>query len=1205
MSNRLAVLVATAFLALGGGADAATVTFSDIDARWMNVEGGNGGSEITPPFSSTSTSVRWPEDGDDQSGYDFDVAPQPITVNLPPDPSPFVLGDFDHLNFPVPSGSGITGVQLRIRADLSIDQGSGPVDLGQHSFFFDFDHLETSNGGTTCPNGGPNNAGVNINGCADRVTFGANPASASFDIGGTLYTVNLLGFVDGGNNQLTEFWTVENSSNVATLVGNVERVVPNTPTNTPTNTSTNTPSHTPTATPTFTHTATRTFTPTNTPTSTPTFTHTATRTFTPSNTPTSTPTFTHTATNTFTPSNTPTSTPTFTHTATLTSTPSNTPTSTPTFTHTATETHTFTHTATATETPTETHTFTETPTTTHTFTPSSTPTETPTHTHTATETHTPTATETPEPTSTHTFTATATATEIPESCGNGAPDPGEACDDGNGFGGDGCEPGCTLSTACTYTHAGVPAVHYVNDTTANDGVGADPGCASAAFTSIQEAIDDGSVADGDVISVCPGTYAENVTVSKELLIVANGGAVATTVQATGVAFDVLRSGVTIADFAIEVSAGTAISADSICPLGSATCTAPGRGSNLTILGNRISGDDTGIAWQRKVDCALVQGNESSVTGAHIDIDQQEGAPAVLVQVVQNSLSGGGAGGAALHASGISVRILGNLVQDSATAGIVVANLTAGSRIEENNILNNTGDGITMLPGSAATRVTQNNIVDNGVGLGNEAGEGPVDATLNWWGSQSGPFHATKALVALGDTIVERNGGLNTLFIEFLCGPAPGGFPSVAGICNAGELSEEVLQIAPGREPDISSSGRYITFVSDHDLSGDIRVTADNADGGDEVFLINVKPLRRQQAFCLGGTNPGGTCESQRDCPADFNADPIVSEGVCVLITQLSNEGTGTGGSHRPQLTQNGNVVFATDADLFGTNGDGSLEVHGWNQRVFRRLSPPDPNQVVNMYSNGVGLDSSLPSPDRGGRRVVMQSAANPLGTNADGNIEIFLLDARDTIWTQITNTTGHDNTRPVTQSGRQLVFDSTADLVPGQNADGNREVFFGKFNKKGWRFTQITNTVGAENRASDLAKNGKLVLYTSNANPTGQNADGNREVFLAVKGTPTQITDTTVGENANPQINARGRFIVFESTSDVEATGAVLGNRRVHLFDLKFGTTLPISRSAFGDNFLPRISRGRFVVWQSTANLTGGNPGGESVIYLFNRRKDN
>jgi hypothetical protein len=73
----------------------------------------------------------------------------------------------------------------------------------------------------------------------------------------------------------------------------------------------------------------------------------------------------------------------------------------------------------------------------------------------------------------------------------------------------------------------------------------------------------------------------------------------------------------------------------------------------------------------------------------------------------------------------------------------------------------------------------------------------------------------------------------------------------------------------------------------------------------------------------------------------------------------------------------------------------------------------------------------------------------------------------------------------------------------------------------------------------------------------------------------------------------------------VEDTGALLGNRRVHLHDRSFGTTLPISRSAFGENVLPRISRGRFVVWQSTANLTGSNPTGEDVIYLFNRRKDN
>ncbi len=913
-------------------------------------------------------------------------------------------------------------------------------------------------------------------------------------------------------------------------------------------------------------------------------------------TATATSTFTHTPVPTDTFTHTPAPTDTFTHTPAPTDTFTHTPAPTDTFTHTPVPTDTFTH------TPVPTDTFTHTPAPTDTFTNTPEPTDTFTHTPepTGTSTHTATFTETPIPTA----TSTATSTPTIETCGDGNLDVGEQCDDGNAFNGDGCEANCTLSTACTYSHAGPANVFFVNDTTANDGPGALAGCASAPYATIQQAIDDAAVGDGDVISVCPGTYAENVTVAKELTIQSNAGASSTTVQATGVAFDVRRSGVTIEGFSIEVTAGAAVSADAICPLGEASCSAPGRGSNLRILGNQISGGPTGIAWQRKVDCATIQANTLAVSDAHIDIDQQENPPAVLIRVVQNSLTGGGDSGASLHASGVGINILGNQVQGSATAGIVVGALDAGSRIEENNILGNTGDGITILAGALPPRVLQNNIVGNGVGLGNEAPETPVNATLNWWGSQGGPHHASQAMAGPGDTIEERNGGLGTSFVEFLCGPAPGGFPSVLGVCNAGELSEEVQYVAPGRDPDIALKGRFIAFVSDHDLNGDIRLNVDNSDGGAEVFVLNLKPRGRVQSYCLGGTRPGEPCSTQRDCPADFSADPIVSDGVCALVTQLSHDPSGTASSFTPRFTQTRNVFFSSDADLLGTNADRSQEVHSWHQRAFRRFEPANPNQVLSMYSDGVGKDSAMASPDRRGRRIVMESTADPLGQNGDGNPEIFFLDSKKAIWEQITNTTGHENRRPVTQNGRNFLFDSTADLVPGQNTDGNREVFFAKFASKTWRFHQITNTIGGDSRASSMAKNGRVLVFTSTGNLTGQNADGNREVFIWEKGVTTQVTHTTVGENANPQINPFGRFVVFESTSDVEDTGSQLGNRRVHLFDRKFGTTLPISRSAFGENYVPRISFGRFVVWQSTANLTGKNPGGESVIYLFNRRKD-
>jgi Tol biopolymer transport system component len=206
---------------------------------------------------------------------------------------------------------------------------------------------------------------------------------------------------------------------------------------------------------------------------------------------------------------------------------------------------------------------------------------------------------------------------------------------------------------------------------------------------------------------------------------------------------------------------------------------------------------------------------------------------------------------------------------------------------------------------------------------------------------------------------------------------------------------------------------------------------------------------------------------------------------------------------------------------------------------------------------------------------------------------------------QVTNTVAPvQNHRPSTQSGRQVHFDSNGDLTGG-NADGNREVFYAELRGQTWVTTQLTTSgPGIDNRAGQLAKRGRIFTFSSNANYLGLNADGNSEIFVIDRGVLSQITQSAAGENVHPHMNPRGRFVTFESTSNLESGANAVINRRVFLYDRKLSTLIVVSRSFFGNNFVPRLSNGRFVVWESTANLTGQNPMNEPVIYAFDRRKD-
>ncbi len=206
---------------LAGAAHANTVSLSNMTATWY--DGTPSGNVSYSGNGTTAPEARWGTGGP-QSGYDFDIAAQPITFTVPPSPSPnAVLGTFTHLNNPIDAGTSITSIKLQISAKVTINDGIADVFQQNLNFFYSFSHWETDNGAEPCANGEANNQGVNINGCADRVIANWLSTSDSFVIGNDTYTLNVIGFStnQAGTNPFTSFWTTEKDDNEAFLVGNV------------------------------------------------------------------------------------------------------------------------------------------------------------------------------------------------------------------------------------------------------------------------------------------------------------------------------------------------------------------------------------------------------------------------------------------------------------------------------------------------------------------------------------------------------------------------------------------------------------------------------------------------------------------------------------------------------------------------------------------------------------------------------------------------------------------------------------------------------------------------------------------------------------------------------------------------------------------------------------------------------------------------
>ena len=224
----LAGIAAAAMLA---PANAATVIeFRNVQGQWYDAvaAGPNTNATYANNAATGNATVRWGT-GNPRSGYDFSTSSSDpsMSVDLGSPSAGTVIGDFKHLNYVIGNNTGITAVSLKFNTDVYVDGNF----LQNVTFYYDFEHWETTNSGTTCANGGRNNRGVNANGCADRVKVNFNSQSDGFQIDNYVYALDIMGFIADGQ-EVSEFWTKEEATNKAQILGRValyEELVPSVP----------------------------------------------------------------------------------------------------------------------------------------------------------------------------------------------------------------------------------------------------------------------------------------------------------------------------------------------------------------------------------------------------------------------------------------------------------------------------------------------------------------------------------------------------------------------------------------------------------------------------------------------------------------------------------------------------------------------------------------------------------------------------------------------------------------------------------------------------------------------------------------------------------------------------------------------------------------------------------------------------------------
>ena len=187
--------------------------------------------------------------------------------------------------------------------------------------------------------------------------------------------------------------------------------------------------------------------------------------------------------------------------------------------------------------------------------------------------------------------------------------------------------------------------------------------------------------------------------------------------------------------------------------------------------------------------------------------------------------------------------------------------------------------------------------------------------------------------------------------------------------------------------------------------------------------------------------------------------------------------------------------------------------------------------------------------------------------------------------TQITDTPEGNSFGP-SLNGGSVAFVSGADHT-GENPDGNFQIFL----FDGTSIIQVTHA----DRSSDSASlDGGAMAFRSTADHTGENPPPpRRQIFLYDGSAITQITHATSGESHAPSLD--GGSIAFQSDADLTG-GNADGSFEIFLWD---GSTITqITDATAGDSALPDLDGGA-IAFHSTSDLTGENPDGSLEIFLY------
>lgn len=267
-------------------------------------------------------------------------------------------------------------------------------------------------------------------------------------------------------------------------------------------------------------------------------------------------------------------------------------------------------------------------------------------------------------------------------------------------------------------------------------------------------------------------------------------------------------------------------------------------------------------------------------------------------------------------------------------------------------------------------------------------------------------------------------------------------------------------------------------------------------------------------------------------------------------TQQWTDGVAACSSVSPVADATGSIVaWQSDCDPAGANADGSLE-------IFRAAA----GGAAEQLTSGTGCTSGRPSISDNGGRVAFESSCNLTGSNADGNVEIFLW--RNSGITQLTQSIGCDNLAPsINGAGTFIAFDSTCNTAGTSNNGRGPEIF--RVSATGVLLQLTNDDVGdCDSTSASIDDSGNLVAFDSDCDLAGTNEDRAVEIFtVTASGVVTQRTfapDDSCS-SVRPSMDAAGSVVAFQSDCDFTGANADRGDE---IFTMPLASNAPDQATA-------------------------------------------